>query len=795
MAQTFVDKIVKFWHALPEPPVEAERLSQQRKWTIIVLLFSLACLVRYFHYVDLAPLVKTSQQDFAGITAIHDNVANGILRDGIQRVFPKEWPVTDTDLLQYPPGYPLFLSTIYRLGSRDPGVVQLVQGLLDAIAVVLAFLIALELFSRTIAILAGIAAALSHHLAYYSMLLLPDSIVPVLIMAGTLLLIRAYKVSWHKDKGYRLWAGAGVFYGVACWFRSDALLLGIFWAVTLFILRKPIVDYWKRAAVLVFTMLAVIAPITIRNYYLFNEFIPISLGVGVTLQSGLGEEDESLELPYKDDKTMAWEAKLYNRPDYTIGLMKPDGILREHDRTQRSLKIIMSRPFWYLGVMLGRINLMMKYSAHADLVHAEIPGATKTLASYETKYGKWQGLASYYREQASPLDYLRLLIRSLQRGFKEGLIFLMLIGLVLAFKQRPSWLLIMTVPAYYLLSHSLLHTEFRYALPAHYLLFIFYALALYTIFVTLPRRIRDGNRVPAYTEALVTEPFEQMAVSLKHAKQVEQMSNYEPNMLTLEATEKPPTSLVVERTPLPHTISRTYIANIGVDNLSEMETLKIIEKIVNERVPRIMTVVNASKIALAQEDQALKKILQQADIVTADGMSVVWASQFLGQPLKERVTGIDIFEKLVALSARKNFSVYFLGAKPEVVEALAVHFRKKYPSLKIAGYHNGYFGRNEDAVERIQQAAPDILFVAMGSPRQEQWQTTYLNTLNVPFTIGVGGSFDHVAGFSRRAPKWMQNMGLEWLYRLLSEPQRLWRRYLIGNTKFIILVLKARFNK
>jgi N-acetylglucosaminyldiphosphoundecaprenol N-acetyl-beta-D-mannosaminyltransferase len=173
-------------------------------------------------------------------------------------------------------------------------------------------------------------------------------------------------------------------------------------------------------------------------------------------------------------------------------------------------------------------------------------------------------------------------------------------------------------------------------------------------------------------------------------------------------------------------------------------------------------------------------------------MSVVWAAGFLGKNLKERVTGIDTFQQVVALAARRNYSVYFLGAKSESVEAVVNHFQRRFPQLKVAGYHNGYFGRSKDVMADIQRVMPDILFVAMGSPRQETWLAANLNALNVPFSMGVGGSFDHVAGLAKRAPTWMQKMGLEWLHRLLQEPHRLWRRYLVGNTLFVWLILKEK---
>lgn len=802
MATNIGKKLVSFWQNIPEPPVEAEPLSRKSKIIIVIGIFLLACLVRYLQYLDFVPLIKAGQQDFAGLTAVHETYVTQILNKGIEGVFPKQVTPGDTSLLIYPPGYALFLSGVYSLTSRNPLNPQLVQGLLDAVAAVLVFFIALELFNRSIAIISGVAVAISHHLAYYSMLLLPDGLLPVFVMAGTLFLIRAYKISWHKDKGYKELFLAGVFYGLSCWLRANAMLIWVFWIIAFFLLRRSMVDPLKRVAILIFGIALTIAPITIRNYLLYNEFIPIAFGAGIALQEGVAEENppvtEAEKLPITDYDTLLWDMKTYNRPDYGAGLVTPDGFLRERDRVRRSTKIILEHPFWYAGVMLKRINLLTKYSASASLIHWEVPEKKEALAEYQKKYGSMVGLFSYYSDLGTAVDYLRPLVRTLQRTFKETAFIFILLGLIITTKKFNSWLLVATVPLYYLFFQSTLHSEFRYALPAHYFLFIFYSVSFYTIFVSLPRQLRQAIATPDYAKRLDVAPFEQLTVT--SATVGDKINKYDPNVLNFDEeskTEEAPIIGMIEKddASLAQRPERVMISGIEVDNLSEKETLEIIDRYIREKKKnRLMVVVNASKITLSQEDRDLKQIILNADLVTADGMSVLWAARILGKTLKERVTGIDTFENLVEMAAQKNYSVYFLGAKPEVVEALVKQYQENLLNLNIAGYHDGYFGRNEDVIEDIKKVSPDILFVAMGSPRQEKWQATALTSLKVPFTIGVGGSFDHIAGFSKRAPKWMQKSGLEWLYRLLQEPGRLWQRYLIGNTKFILLVLKERFS-
>jgi N-acetylglucosaminyldiphosphoundecaprenol N-acetyl-beta-D-mannosaminyltransferase len=204
--------------------------------------------------------------------------------------------------------------------------------------------------------------------------------------------------------------------------------------------------------------------------------------------------------------------------------------------------------------------------------------------------------------------------------------------------------------------------------------------------------------------------------------------------------------------------------------------------------------VNVAKLVTLQGDARLREAVSACGLVTADGQGVVWASRFLGQPLPERVAGIDLFIRLLERADERGHRVYVLGARESVLEEALARLRRRHPRLTIAGSHHGYFGRDEVAavVEDIRAARPDMLFVAMTSPLKELFLDEYGPSLGTPFAMGVGGSVDVIAGVTRRAPRPLQRLGLEWLYRLLQEPRRLARRYLVTNTRFAGLVARER---
>ena len=259
-------------------------------------------------------------------------------------------------------------------------------------------------------------------------------------------------------------------------------------------------------------------------------------------------------------------------------------------------------------------------------------------------------------------------------------------------------------------------------------------------------------------------------------------THFSSSALPFPSSPRPPSSAM----------NTVVITGIPVANITEDEAVETIDRLITEGGPHYGAVVNAAKLVTANRDRDLNRALLNADLVTADGMSVVWASRLLGRGLKQRVTGIDLFGRLIDHASDRGLSVFFLGAREESVTNTVKLLANRYPRLRVAGYQNGYFDAADSVqiCETIKGTGADLLFVAMGSPRQEYWIASNLPSTGARFALGVGGSFDHLSGLVRRAPRWMQRSGLEWLHRLAQEPHRLWRRYLIGNSAFVWLVIR-----
>lgn len=206
----------------------------------------------------------------------------------------------------------------------------------------------------------------------------------------------------------------------------------------------------------------------------------------------------------------------------------------------------------------------------------------------------------------------------------------------------------------------------------------------------------------------------------------------------------------------------------------------------------LLGVLNAAKVVNMRKDPLLRNSLIGCDLLLADGQSIVWASRLLRRPLPERVAGIDIFERLLMLAHQGGHSIYLLGARPDVLGQLERRLRDRFPGLRIAGSHHGYFDAKEapEIAAEIRASGADMLFLGMASPKKEIFLGTFGASLDVPVLHGVGGSFDILAGITKRAPLGWQRFGLEWAYRLLQEPHRLWWRYARTNTQFILLTVR-----
>lgn len=239
---------------------------------------------------------------------------------------------------------------------------------------------------------------------------------------------------------------------------------------------------------------------------------------------------------------------------------------------------------------------------------------------------------------------------------------------------------------------------------------------------------------------------------------------------------------------------RYPILNTYVNAMSMDETVDAVEEMIERRVPVQHVVINALKVNLMRKDENLRKIVNECPLINADGASIVLAAKMLKIPLKERVAGFDLFVRLVKEASDKNYKIYLFGAREEVVKKVKAIFERKYPTLQIVGYRNGYFTEADEPeiVKNMAESGADMMFVAFSSPKKEYWIRRYLKELNIPFVMGVGGSFDVIAGTTKRAPLWMQKCGMEWFYRFIQEPGRLWKRYLVGNVSFMIYVLQYK---
>ncbi len=243
--------------------------------------------------------------------------------------------------------------------------------------------------------------------------------------------------------------------------------------------------------------------------------------------------------------------------------------------------------------------------------------------------------------------------------------------------------------------------------------------------------------------------------------------------------------------------ARRTLFGVAVDNLTMAEAMAAIERLIKLNRPSLVVTPNAQHIVLLQEAGDFRSAYRAADLVLADSIPLVWVSHLLRVPLKERVAGADVMPALSRLAAQKGHRVFLLGAAPGVAEKAAETLAARHPDLIVAGTYCPPWGFDTDpgataaAVRTVRAAAPDLLFVALGTPKGEVWAWRNQADLNVPVTVCVGAAFDFIAGVQKRAPRWVQEAGFEWAFRLAHDPRRLWKRYLIGNTRFLILALRT----
>jgi N-acetylglucosaminyldiphosphoundecaprenol N-acetyl-beta-D-mannosaminyltransferase len=240
-------------------------------------------------------------------------------------------------------------------------------------------------------------------------------------------------------------------------------------------------------------------------------------------------------------------------------------------------------------------------------------------------------------------------------------------------------------------------------------------------------------------------------------------------------------------------VSRAEVLGYQVDRLGLEETVDRCRALIAGSKCSHQVSLNAAKVVRARSDERLDAILLDAQLLNADGQSIVWAARLLGDRLPERVAGIDLMFRLLDVAEREDLGVFFLGGRPEILEKAIENVRDSYPRLRIGGYHHGYFNdsASADVCAAVTRAEVAILFIAMSSPRKEYWAHEHRDRLDARLVMGVGGAVDILAGATARAPAWMQRAGLEWLFRLVQEPRRLGPRYFVTNVHFVGLMLSA----
>lgn len=232
------------------------------------------------------------------------------------------------------------------------------------------------------------------------------------------------------------------------------------------------------------------------------------------------------------------------------------------------------------------------------------------------------------------------------------------------------------------------------------------------------------------------------------------------------------------------------ILGVPVHPLTMNESVAVLEEKLQKKEQAFVVTANAEIIMMCQQDKEYNNIVsEQADLVLPDGAGAVWAGRYLGNDVPERVAGFDLYNQLLKLSADKGYKAYFFGGAPGVAEAAKNKAEELYPGVQIVGCRNGYFteAEEENIIKEINDAAPDMLFVALGAPKQEKWLVKYRNQLKPRILMGIGGSFDVLAGKMERAPKWMQEASLEWAFRLYKQPSRFMR--MLALPKFVLKVI------
>lgn len=243
-------------------------------------------------------------------------------------------------------------------------------------------------------------------------------------------------------------------------------------------------------------------------------------------------------------------------------------------------------------------------------------------------------------------------------------------------------------------------------------------------------------------------------------------------------------------------MARIKFMNTEIDNLTMEETLQAIDTLIQENMSAYVVTPNVDHIVQLETNRELQDVYANASLILTDGKPLLWIAKWYGTPIKEKISGSDLFPKLCSMAAKKGYKMFFLGAAEGVAKKAADNLKKKYQGLQVVGTYSPPYGFEKDVAElekinkMVKDTKPDILIVGLGCPKQEKFMYHHCKELGVPITFGLGASLDFEAGNIKRAPKWMSDYGFEWLFRITQDPKRMAKRYLVDDRKILRLAIK-----
>ncbi|MGI8655225.1 MAG: ArnT family glycosyltransferase [Pyrinomonadaceae bacterium] len=460
------------------------KIRCQQLVAISALIFSAAFCVRLLVWQGNG---DDARKVMTGLTAGYKADAQALFKGDVAAFFKGSMPPVNADVLAHPPGYSILMAALFSMFGEADSALRLAQIIADAAAAVTIFFIAIELLPKGAAIMAGMLVALSPQLAYNSLLLLPDSLAVLPILLAIYFIVRA-----RKQSPVLYIIAAGVLIGLSCWLRANALLLALFLSPLILVLFQSGKRFRLTAALLA-AAIVVVMPMTVRNLLVFQKFIPISLGTGVTLIEGIADYDGKgkFGLPPTDIEVMEMEAKAHNRLDYAASLYNPDGIERERRRIALGMAVVQSHPVWFFGVMIRRAASMLRSERVPVISSASLKDASPNASETWLNGTKANPISSSWTR------YPGVLLKVIQKLFITAVMLpLIVAGIVLLARARQSRtiLILLAVPAYYLCVQSPLHTEYRYVLAINYFLYIFAATTLYHAAIVIKNRYIKWGR-------------------------------------------------------------------------------------------------------------------------------------------------------------------------------------------------------------------------------------------------------------------------------------------------------------